>query len=533
MHRLFAWSFLIGRRSRPTVSGYSRGCGWLALALLAALVGPGCSHEAQAPVASVSTPPTVQVINPPVRKIVRVVGQPSFIEAYERTAIYPKPTAYIEEWKVDIGDKVTKGQVLATLFVPEMREDYGTKKATVKLDDQRIKLALEVVRVANADVKAAQASLEEARAIEAKFQAEVERWDSEVKRLDNEVKRGVVDPQILLESTNQWKASIAARGAASATVLKAKAELLSKEATEAKAKVDVAVARADLTVAQSEEERLKAWVDYLTLHAPYDGVIVVRNANTGDFVLPTTGDPTAMEHAPRMSPGGAAPIYVVDRTDVVRVFVDIPEGDANYVHIGTKASVLAKAFRDKPIPGSVTRTSWALNAKSRTLRAEVDLKNPNSQLLPGMYAYAKVIIERPGVRALPLAALIRTGDQTYCWTHQNGQAWRIEIQTGVDDGKWIEVTNHRVPATQASPGGADSWSPFDGSESVLLGDLSILADGSPVKVAEATEETKPAGAPATPTAPPSGTALRTTNAPSASQPVEALNAPAPKAGKKL
>ena len=406
MHRPLAWKSLIGIRSWPTVSVCSMGCRLLALGLLAALAGPGCSHEAPAPVASVSTPPTVQVITPPVRKIVRVVGQPSFIEAYERTAIYPKPTAYIEEWKVDIGDKVTKGQVLATLFVPELVEDYGTKQATVRLDDQRIKLALEVVKVANADVKAAQASLEEAKAIEAKFGAEVDRWDSEVKRLDNEVKRGIVDPQILLESTNQWKASFGRAGSRQGNMLKAKAELLSKEATEAKAKVDVAVARADLTVAKSETERLKAWVGYLTLHAPYDGVIVVRNANTGDFVLPTTGDPTAMEHAPRMSPGGAAPIYVVDRTDVVRVFVDIPEQDANYVQIGTKATVLAKAYRDEPIAGSVTRTSWALNAKSRTLRAEIDLKNPNSQLLPGMYAYAKVIIERPGVPALPLAALV-------------------------------------------------------------------------------------------------------------------------------
>ena len=105
--------------------------------------------------------------------------------------------------------------------------------------------------------------------------------------------------------------------------------------------------------------------------------------------------------APYLSPGGAAPIYVVDRTDVVRIFVDIPEQDANYVHIGTKATVLAKAFRDEPIPGTVTRTSWALNIKSRTLRAEIDLPNPGSQLLPGMYAYAKVIIERPGVQALP------------------------------------------------------------------------------------------------------------------------------------
>ena len=152
-----------------------------------------------------------------------------------------------------------------------------------------------------------------------------------------------------------------------------------------------------------------------------------------------------MERSPNLSPGGAAPIYVVDRTDIVRIFVDIPEQDANYVHIGTKATVLAKGYRDEPIPGTVTRTSWALNVKSRTLRAEIDLPNPDSQLLPGMYAYAKVIIERPGVRALPLAALTHSGEKTYCWKHEDGKAVRAEIQTGVSDGEWIEVTNCQVP----------------------------------------------------------------------------------------
>ena len=332
------------------------------------------------------------MINPPVRNIVRVVGQPSFIEAYERTSIYPKLTAYIEKWIVDIGDKVKKGDVLATLFVPELVEDFGTKKATVELDEQRIELARKMVEVAEADVKAAEARLTEAKAILAKYEAEVDRWDTEVKRLTHEVNQGVVDPQILLESTNQLKSSLASRDAAKATIMKAEAELLSKQATLAKAKVDVAVAQADLAVAESEAKRIEAWVGYLTLTAPFDGVIVARNANTFDFVLPTTGDPTADSRAsPPVALGGAAPIYVVDRTDIVRIFVDIPEQDANYVHIGTKATVLAKAYRDQPIPGTVTRTSWALNVKSRTLRAEIDLPNPGSQLLPGMYAYANVL----------------------------------------------------------------------------------------------------------------------------------------------
>ncbi len=479
---------------RSTVSDLGFGRRRPAYWVVAALALSGCGHEGKVDVKSVTEPPIVRLVPPPVRKIVRVVGQPSFIEAYERTSIYPKMTAYIEKWIVDIGDKVTKGQTLATLFVPELVEDFGTKKATVGLDQERIRLAGKMVDVASADVKAADAEVAEAKSILGKYQAEVDRWDVQVKRLTLEVERQVVSPQILLESTNQRNSNVAARDAAKASIAKAEADLLSRKAALAKAEVDVAVARADLTVAESEERRLKAWVGYLTLSAPFDGIIVVRNANTLDFVLPATGDPTAMRRSPDLSAGGsAAPIYVVDRTDVVRIFVDIPEQDANYVKIGTKATVLARAFRDEELPASVTRTSWALNIKSRTLRAEIDLKNTNSQLLPGMYAYANVIIERPDVRAIPMAALVPSGDQTYCWTYKDGHSVRTEIQTGVSDGEWIEVTNRREEAS-LSGDTRPRWTPIDGSEKVILGDLSVLVDGGPVKVAPASGESKVASA---------------------------------------
>src|SRR5262249_7642780 len=99
-----------------------------------------------------------------------------------------------------------------------------------------------------------------------------------------------------------------------------------------------------------------------------------------------------------------------------------------------------------------------------------------------------------GVRALPLTALDRSGDQTFFWRYQNGHALRTEIQTGVSDGTWIEVTNRRVPPSQAAPAGEESWAPIDGSEAVIRGDLSILTDGATVRVAPATSEVKVAHA---------------------------------------
>jgi multidrug efflux pump subunit AcrA (membrane-fusion protein) len=465
---------------------------WLVFGLLTALALPGCGHkEEESKTTSVAEPPTVRIIKPDYRKIVRVVGQPSFVEAYERTAIYPKVTGYIEKWNVDIGDKVKKGDVLALLFVPELVEDCETKHRTVKLDEEKVEWALEVVEVAKADVQAAEARLDEAKAIVEKYKSDVDRWDSEVKRLQREVNRGVVDPQVLLESQNQHRQSAASWKAAIATVAKADAQLKSEKAALKKASIDVEVKRLDVAVAESDAKRMDAWVGYLKLIAPYDGVITARNANTWDFVLPATGDPSTDPRAPHLSPGGkAAPIYMVDRTDIVRVFVDIPEADANYVQIGTKAVVQVKGFRDQWIPGTVTRTSWALNFKSRTLRAEVDLKNTDSQILPGMYAYGKVIIERPNVRALPEAALVRSGDQTFYWRYEDGKAVRTEVQIGVSDGDWVEVTNRQE--NPKAPGD-EPWAPINGTEQVILGDLSILTEGMEVRLANApASEKKPA-----------------------------------------
>ncbi len=128
--------------------------------------------------------------------------------------------------------------------------------------------------------------------------------------------------------------------------------------------------------------------------------------------------------------------------------------------------------------------------KSRTLRAEVDLSNPEGQLLPGMYAYVKVIIERPDVQALPLKALVHSGEQAFCWLYESGKAVRTEVQTGVSDDKWIEVTNRRTPVAPEAPSDSVPWTAIDGSELVILGDLSGLAEGAAVAVAPATSETK-------------------------------------------
>ena len=134
------------------------------------------------------------------------------------------------------------------------------------------------------------------------------------------------------------------------------------------------------------------------------------------------------------------------------------------------------AYRDEWLPATVTRLSWALNVRSRTMRAEIDLPNPGSQVRPGMYAYGKVVVERPNVRSLPKSALTYAGGRTFIWRYDNGHAARTEIQTGVREGDWIEVTNRQIESKSPDE---ERWVPIDTSEQVLVGKkLSTLTEGA-------------------------------------------------------
>jgi RND family efflux transporter MFP subunit len=289
----------------------------------------------------------------------------------------------------------------------------------------------------------------------------------------------VVDQQVLDETRRQLKSSQAGLEVSRLAVKTRDAERLAAEATQERTKVDISAADARVQVAVAEERRLAALVDYLTITAPYDGVVFARNVNAGDFVLPASGDPSQGVFSLGVSPSRATPLYVFNRIDPVLFVVGVPEADAAYVAAGTKARVRVPALAGRELTARVTRTSWALNSTSRTLMAQIDLPNPKAEFVPGMYAYGSVLIERPHVRAVPVSAVTQIGNQTYCYLAIDGKAVRTPVQTGVSDGSWIEVTGKRVRSAGSSE---EAWVAFDGTEDVIDADLSEVSDGEPVKV---------------------------------------------------
>lgn len=391
----------------------------------------------------------------------RTVGQPGFVNAYEQTALFAKVAGFVHEWRVDIGDRVRKGEVLAELSVPELVEDHRQKQAQLDLNRVQVQQAERLVEVADAAVLTAVARVDEARDDQLKARAEVLRWQSEVDRLTKLVEERVVARQVLEESKKQFRTSKAADDAAGAAIRARQGQQLARAADLAKAKVDVTAASAQVKVAEAAERRVAALLGYTRLLAPFDGVVTVRNVNTGDFVQPA--DQTGARDRP---------LYVVARTDQVRVYVDVPEDQAGYVSKGTAAVVRLPSLGNAEIDAKVTRTSWDLNVKSRTLRAEIDLPNPGAKLLPGTYAYGSVRLERRAEWTLPAGAVTEVGNQVCCFVVQGGKAVRTPLETGLSDGTWVEVRRKRDES--------GAWVPLTGTEGVIAGDLSGIVDGQRV-----------------------------------------------------
>jgi len=451
---------------------------WLVLLVFSAFVC-GCSRSGPAPASPIDLDPPVKVIHARTRTVKRTVEQPGVIGAYERTALYAKVSGFVRKWNVDIGDRVKQGATLVELTAPDLVEQHRQMQAQVELNRALVEQSHKLHLVAQRNVTAATEMVAQARADVNRYEADVERWESEVKRLTGLVADRVVDQQVLDETRRQLKSSQAALKASQAVVRTRDAERLAAEATQERSKVDISAAEARVHVAIAEERRLAALVGYLTVAAPYDGVVFARNVNLGDFVMPATGDPSQGIYSLGVAPSRATPLYVLNRMDPVLFVVGVPEADAPYVAAGTSARVRVPALAGREFAARVTRTSWALNSTSRTLTAQIDLPNPKGDFLPGMYAYGSVLIERADVRTLPVSAVTQIGNQTYCYLLVEGKAVRTPVQAGVSDGSWVEVTGKLVRSDGSSEG---TWVPFDGTETVIDGDLSAISDGERVKV---------------------------------------------------
>jgi RND family efflux transporter MFP subunit len=423
------------QQRRSVVKNYA---GWTCVALAGILGGCGKAEPpAPQPKEAAAPKPRVTVTHPVRRDILHAFSRPGYIEAYEQTPIYAKIPGYVQSVNVDIGDSVDpKGKPLAELWVPEMWVELEQKEALVKQ--------------ANANLKSAEAKVKAADAGVLRAVADVKHWDLEQRRLTKLVEKGTVDQQTVDANEAQLEASRAAEAEARAQVTKALA--------------DEGVARQNVKVAEANRDYVNAMLKYAKLQAPYVGKVIAKPVNKGDFVQPAAG-----------SGSKGAALFVLARTDRgVRAFVDVPEGLAPWITEKTRAFIHPRALPGVEVEGRVTRSAWALDPNSRTLRTEVDVKEPGP-LRPGLFATITLETMRSKVWALPVSAVEVKENEVYCFRVVNNKLVKTPVQTGLSDGKHVEVIRF-----QNRKGHKKNWMDFTGEETVVRQVSEQLNDGQEV-----------------------------------------------------
>jgi RND family efflux transporter MFP subunit len=424
----------------------------LGFAVVTAAVASGCQRSTEKKAGySAQTVTRVEVVRPERRTVQRMVSEPGQLEAFETTPIHAKIAGYVQNVSVDIGYEIKKGQVLAELWVPEVAADLQEKRAAVEQAIARRAQAESAVKVAQAAVTSAETRVGEAQAGVKRADADVTRWQLEDRRVQQLFSERAQTGTLLDETHNKLRSAEAASDEIRAKVRSAEAALSEAQSELDKARSDVVAATANIDVAQSAARQAEAMLGYARIESPFDGVITRRNVHTGHLTRPGSN---------------SAPLFVAARSDILRIAVDIPETYSTDVNPGDSALIKLQALKGRTVEGKVSRTAWALDPKTRTIRTEIDIPNPGGKLRPGLYAYATVIVEEhKDALTVPTTAIFQDQDKTFCVVASENKAIRRPIVLGLSDGTRTEVS-----------------SGLEGGDLVVKANAASLSDGQVVDV---------------------------------------------------
>lgn len=307
----------------------------------------------------------VKVESKPVSRTVLLAGE--FLP-YERVDLHARVSGFVEKVHVDRGSVVREGDLLVTLSAPEMEAQVAESEAKVK---------------------AAESAVAEASA-----------------RL------------VAAESTYERLAKASAtEGAVSGQELQ-----LAKQAAEA-ARSAMRAAEASSAAAGASLAALRKVQQYLSIRAPFSGVITERMAHPGALAGPATG-----------------PLLRLEQVERLRLVVAVPEAEFGGVRPGARVPFQVAAFPNRSFTGVVARVAPSVDPKTRKAPVELDVANGSGAFAPGMYAEVNWPARSAAPALLvPATSIVRTTERVFVIRVRNGRAEWVDVRPGFRDGGLVQV----------------------------------------------------------------------------------------------
>jgi len=189
-----------------------------------------------------------------------------------------------------------------------------------------------------------------------------------------DVKLAEADDEFARVSLVRWEEA-APKGAVS------KQELDQKRAEFKVAEAKLNAARSQVNLAEAAVKRYEFWEGFKNVVAPFDGVIFQRHIDIGSLI--TAG-----------STSSTTPLFTIEKADVIRAYIKVPQTVAELITVGMHARITAPEYPGRVFDGYIDRTARAIDPKSRTLKVEALVQNPDFALVTGMYVQATFELDR-------------------------------------------------------------------------------------------------------------------------------------------
>ncbi len=393
---------------------------------LKAAVGPGAERVA-----------TVAVVKVTREDLSHDVTMDAEFRPYQDIDLFAKVAGFVESINVDAGDQVKAGQLLATLEIPELKEDLEHAMAVQRRASGEVNRGEEDARRTELEVVKAEAGIKRAEAAYAETKMTYDRLAAV-----NKAQAGLVAQQEL-------DVAQARERTAAAQVDEARAAQASARASVSAAKAGILALQDAVKVAEADLHKLQAKQGYAKITAPFTGIVTRRYADTGDLIRGGTAP-----SAPAMA------LVRLAQNERLRLVLPVSVTFVNRITNGFPVEVHVEAL-NKTITGTISRFTREVLATTRTMEAEVNVPNQTLELTPGMYATALLRLDRrTKTLVLPVEAVARQKTATVFVV--NGQneieerivklgletPARLEILTGVKEGEFVMVGGR----SQVKPG---------------------------------------------------------------------------------
>ena len=396
-------------------------CVTCASGLFAALFVSGCRSNTSATAARAAAVPSARVAIAQIGDISHQLTLAGQFQPYQVVDVHPKVSGYMAHINVDIGDIVHKGEILAVLEVPELKAQL--QQTVFQLQQSK------------EEITGAQHEINRAEATHAALHSASERLKE----------AAVAHPGLIAQQELDDAA----------------AKDLASEAQVDSAKAEMAAAKEHSGAAMADNQRVEALENYTSVTAPLDGVVIWRYADTGALIQGGT-----------TSNNQDLPIVRISQSNLLRLRIPVPEDDVKYVHEGDQLQVRVDAI-NRSFTGSIARYTRNVNFETRSMETEIDVKNPDLSIAPGMYANTMLQLDHVSqVVTIPVEAILVNGNQRIVYVLDSTNHVHLRpVSVGLQGSKLAEITRGLSAGDRVLQGGQDKYS--EGEE------ISPLVSSSP------------------------------------------------------